>query len=147
MTSPLAAEPRGRVILTGGGSLLTGLPTSPAAFWAGRLSLGRPLGIAGLPDGAKGPAFAVAAGLLVYPQVAHLEHFEPRHTRQLPTGRAATSPGSDDGCARASDATRNSHTDQRRPVAVRHATGTSEINRRWRTGGIRQLVRRNKRHP
>ncbi len=40
----------------------------------------------GLPEAAKGPAFAVAAGLLVYPQAAHLEHFEPRRTRQLMTG-------------------------------------------------------------
>jgi len=30
--------------------------------------------------------FAVATGLLVYPQAAHLEHFEPRRTRQLMTG-------------------------------------------------------------
>jgi cell division protein FtsA len=29
---------------------------------------------------------AVAAGLLVYPQAAHLEHFEPRRTRRLMTG-------------------------------------------------------------
>ncbi len=41
---------------------------------------------AGLPEAAKGPAFAVAAGLLGYPQAAHLEHFEPRKTRQLMTG-------------------------------------------------------------
>ena len=45
-----------------------------------------PAGIDRLPDAAKGPAFAVAAGLLVYPQAAHLEHFEPRRTRQLMTG-------------------------------------------------------------
>ena len=42
--------------------------------------------MAGLPEAAKGPAFAVAAGLLVYPQAAHLEHFEPRRTRHLMTG-------------------------------------------------------------
>src|SRR4029450_5707960 len=40
----------------------------------------------GLPEAAKGPAFAVAAGLLVYPQAAHLEHFEPPRTRQFMTG-------------------------------------------------------------
>ena len=34
--SPFAAEPRGRVILTGGASQLTGLPNSPRAFSAGR---------------------------------------------------------------------------------------------------------------
>ncbi len=48
--------------------------------------VGRPLGIAGAPDAAKGAAFAVAAGLLVYPQAAHLEHFELRRKRQLMTG-------------------------------------------------------------
>jgi cell division protein FtsA len=36
------------------------------------------LGIKGLPEAAKGPAFSAAVGLLVYPQVAHIEHFEPR---------------------------------------------------------------------
>jgi cell division protein FtsA len=41
-----------------------------------------------LPDVAKSPAFAVAAGLLVYPQMAHLEHFEPRHTRRNFTGNS-----------------------------------------------------------
>ena len=34
----------------------------------------------------KGPAFAAAAGLLVYPQAAHLEHFETRSKRFLMTG-------------------------------------------------------------
>ncbi|MFZ0126304.1 MAG: cell division protein FtsA [Xanthobacteraceae bacterium] len=82
MTSPLAAEPRGRVILTGGGSLLTGLADLAGRILGRPVALGRPLGIAGLPDGAKGPAFAALAGLLVYPQAAHLEHFEPRHARQ-----------------------------------------------------------------
>jgi cell division protein FtsA len=81
-TSPLAAEPRGRVILTGGGSLLTGLAEVAARILGRPVALGRPLGIAGLPDAAKGPAFSALAGLLVYPQAAHLEHFEPRHTRQ-----------------------------------------------------------------
>jgi cell division protein FtsA len=51
-----------------------------------QVRVGRPLGISGLPDAARGPAFAVAAGLLVYPQAAHLEHFEPRKTRQMMTG-------------------------------------------------------------
>ena len=84
--SPFAAEPRGRVILTGGSSLLAGLPDLATKILGRPISLGRPLGVAGLPDVAKGPAFAVAAGLLVYPQVAHLENFEPRQTRHLLTG-------------------------------------------------------------
>ncbi len=84
--SPFAAEPRARVILTGGASQLTGLADLAARILRRSVRIGRPLGIAGLPDAAKGPAFAVAAGLLVYPQAAHLEHFEPRRTRQLMTG-------------------------------------------------------------
>ena len=84
--SPFAAEPRARVVLTGGASQLNGLPELAARILGRQVRIGRPLGIAGLPDEAKGPAFAVAAGLLVYPQAAHLEHFEPRRTRQLMTG-------------------------------------------------------------
>ncbi len=84
--SPFAAEPRARVVLTGGGCQLNGLPELAARILGRQVRIGRPLGIAGLPDEAKGPAFAVAAGLLVYPQAAHLEHFEPRRTRQLVTG-------------------------------------------------------------
>ena len=48
--------------------------------------IGRPLGFGRLPNEAKSASFAVPAGLLVYPQYAHLEHVEPRHTRQLRTG-------------------------------------------------------------
>jgi cell division protein FtsA len=84
--SPFVAEPRARVVLTGGGCQLNGLPELAARILGRQVRIGRPLGIAGLPDQAKGPAFAVAAGLLVYPQAAHLEHFEPRRTRQLMTG-------------------------------------------------------------
>jgi cell division protein FtsA len=84
--SPFAAEPRARVVLTGGASQLVGLSELAARILNRPVRLGRALGLAGLPDAAKGPAFAVAAGLLIYPQAAHLEHFEPRRTRQLMTG-------------------------------------------------------------
>jgi cell division protein FtsA len=84
--SPFASEPRARAILTGGGSQLTGLPELAARILNRPVRIGRPLGMSGLPEAAKGPAFAVAAGLLVYPQTAHLEHFEPRRTRHLMTG-------------------------------------------------------------
>jgi cell division protein FtsA len=85
-SSPFAAEPRARVVFTGGGSQLPGLADLAARILRRPVRIGRPLGLAGLPEAAKGPAFAVAAGLLVYPQAAHLEHFEPRRTRQLMTG-------------------------------------------------------------
>ena len=84
--SPFAAEPRGRVVLTGGGSQLAGIADLAARILRRPVRIGRPLGLSGLPEAAKSPAFAVAAGLLVYPQAAHLEHFEPRRTRQLMTG-------------------------------------------------------------
>ena len=84
--SPFAAEPRGRVILTGGATQLTGVPELAAQILRRPVRVGRPLGVAGLPDEAKGAAFAVATGLLVYPQAAHLEHFEPRATRHSATG-------------------------------------------------------------
>jgi cell division protein FtsA len=84
--SPFAAEPRARVVLTGGASQLAGIADLAARILRRPVRIGRPLGLAGLPEAAKGPAVAVAAGLLVYPQAAHLEHFEPRRTRRLMTG-------------------------------------------------------------
>jgi cell division protein FtsA len=84
--SPFAAEPRGRVVLTGGASQLTGLAGLAGHILDRPVRIGRPLGIAGLPDEAKGPAFAAVTGMLVYPQMAHLEHFEPRKTRHSLTG-------------------------------------------------------------
>jgi cell division protein FtsA len=84
--SPFAAEPRGRVVLSGGASQLTGLTDLAGRILGRQVRIGRPLGIAGLPDAAKGAAFAVSAGLLVYPQAAHLEHFEPGRKRHLRTG-------------------------------------------------------------
>jgi cell division protein FtsA len=84
--SAFAGEPRGRVVLTGGASQLTGLPELAARILGRPVRVGRPLGIAGLPDAARGAAFAAAAGLLVYPQAAHLEHFELRGRRYLMNG-------------------------------------------------------------
>jgi cell division protein FtsA len=84
--SPFAAEPRGCVVLTGGTSQLTGLIELAAQILGRPVRLGRPLGIKGLAGEAQGPAFAVATGLLVYPQVARFEHFEPRRTRHSPSG-------------------------------------------------------------
>ena len=84
--SPFAAEPRGRIVLTGGASQLTGLPELATRILGRPVRIGRPLGISGLPEDAKGAAFAAAAGLLVYPQAAHLERFEPRRTRHHMTG-------------------------------------------------------------
>jgi cell division protein FtsA len=84
--SPFAAEPRANVVLTGGGSQLTGIAELAARMLGRHVRVGRPLGLSRMPDQAKDASFAVPAGLVVYPQFAHLEHFEPRHTRQLMTG-------------------------------------------------------------
>ncbi len=84
--SPFAAEARGRVILTGGASQMTGLSELAARIIGRPVRIGRPLGISGLPDAAKGAAFAATTGLLVYPQAAHLEYFETRGRRYQMNG-------------------------------------------------------------
>ena len=68
----------GRIVLTGGAAQLTGIADLATHMLGRQVRIGRPLGIAGLPEAAKGPSFAAACGLLVYPQVAAREHFEPR---------------------------------------------------------------------
>lgn len=67
-----------RLVLTGGAAQLTGLPEAARRIISNQVRIGRPLGIQGLPESAKSPAFSAAVGLLVYPQVAGIEHFEPR---------------------------------------------------------------------
>jgi cell division protein FtsA len=62
-----------RVVLTGGASQLTGLPEAARRILGRNVRIGRPLGVAGLPEAAKGPAFATPVGLLIYPQVAAFE--------------------------------------------------------------------------
>ncbi|GAB1582472.1 cell division protein FtsA [Phyllobacterium phragmitis] len=62
-----------RVVLTGGASQLTGMPEVARRILARNVRIGRPLGVAGLPEAAKGAAFAATIGLLIYPQVAGIE--------------------------------------------------------------------------
>ena len=57
-----------RVVLTGGASQLPGMPEAARRILARNVRIGRPLGIAGLPEAAKGAAFAATVGLLIYPQ-------------------------------------------------------------------------------
>jgi len=84
--SPFAAEPKAGVVLSGGASQLTGVPELATRILGRPVRIGRPLGFSRLPSEAKSASFAVPTGLLVYPQYAHLEHVEPRDTRQLRTG-------------------------------------------------------------
>ncbi|WP_068314845.1 cell division protein FtsA [Polycladidibacter hongkongensis] len=70
-----------RIVLTGGGSQLTGMGEMARRILGHNVRLGRPLGVSGLPAQAKGPAFAAVVGLLVYPQVSRIEQFEPGAAR------------------------------------------------------------------
>jgi len=58
-----------RFVLTGGGAGLAGIGEVASHILGAQVRSGRPLGIAGLPQSARGSAFSVAAGLLVYPQL------------------------------------------------------------------------------
>jgi cell division protein FtsA len=62
-----------RVVLTGGASQLNGLPEAARRVLGRNVRIGRPMGVAGLPEAAKGPAFSAAVGLMIYPQVAGME--------------------------------------------------------------------------
>lgn len=62
-----------RIVLTGGASQLTGLGELARRILGRNVRLGRPVGIAGLPEAARGAAFATGVGLLIYPQVAGME--------------------------------------------------------------------------
>jgi cell division protein FtsA len=62
-----------RIVLTGGASQLAGLPEAARRILGRNVRIGRPLGVAGLPEAAKGPAFSTVVGLLIYPQVASFE--------------------------------------------------------------------------
>jgi len=68
-------------VLTGGACQLTGLPETARRILGGQVRVGRPVGVQGLPESGKSPSFAAAVGLLVYPQMAALEHFEPSRER------------------------------------------------------------------
>jgi len=72
-----------RFALTGGASELTGLPEVGRRILARNVRNGRPMGIAGLPEMAKGAAFATVAGMLIYPQVCGQEFADPRHSAKL----------------------------------------------------------------
>jgi cell division protein FtsA len=78
-----------RLVLTGGACQLTGLPELARTIISSQIRIGRPLGVEGLPESAKSPAFAAAVGLMIYPQVAGIEHFEPGRRA------AASGPGAD----------------------------------------------------
>jgi cell division protein FtsA len=69
-----AAPAARRMVLTGGAAQLSGLPELARAVLSPQARMGRPLGVEGLPDAAKNPAFATSVGLMIYPQAAGQEH-------------------------------------------------------------------------
>ncbi len=64
-----------RLVLTGGGSQLNGVVEVARRVLSRNVRMGRPMGVAGMPDAAKGPAFSTAVGLLIYPQIASIENY------------------------------------------------------------------------
>ncbi len=75
-----AAHVGRRLVMTGGACQLTGLPELVRSVISSQARIGRPLGVEGLPESGKSPSFAAAVGLMIYPQMAGLEYFEPsRH--------------------------------------------------------------------
>ena len=89
--SGLAGTIGKRVVLTGGASQLAGLPETARRILGRNVRIGRPLGIAGLPEAAKGPAFSAPVGLMIYPQVAG---FESRRSAGAFGARATGTGGS-----------------------------------------------------
>jgi len=76
-----------RVVLTGGASQLSGMPEAARRILGRSVRIGRPLGVSGLPEAAKGPAFSAAVGLMIYPQVAGFESLNSgRQVRLRATG-------------------------------------------------------------
>src|ERR1700752_2171249 len=72
--SPFAAEPKGRVVLSGGACQLTGMVELAPQILGRPVRIGRPLGFGRLPAEAKTASFAVPAGLFGYPQYPPLLH-------------------------------------------------------------------------
>jgi cell division protein FtsA len=70
----LSSHTARRLVLTGGASQLAGLADLARAIVSAQARMGRPLGVEGLPDAAKTPAFATSVGLMIYPQAAAKEH-------------------------------------------------------------------------
>lgn len=65
-----------RVVLVGGASQMPGMTDYVATMFGRAVRNGKPLGIVGMADATRGPAFSAAAGLLRYAAVE--QQFEPR---------------------------------------------------------------------
>lgn len=85
-----------RAIITGGGSLLIGARETAERILGMKTRLGRPAALAGAPDAATAPQFAVAVGLV---QEAARAQAQSRRTRRLAPARAAVGGGLVSGIA------------------------------------------------
>ncbi|MCE2516852.1 MAG: cell division protein FtsA [Alphaproteobacteria bacterium] len=65
-----------RVILVGGASQLAGMTEYVSTIFGRSVRVGKPIGIIGMADATRGPAFSAAAGLLRYASVE--QQLEPR---------------------------------------------------------------------
>lgn len=75
-----------RVVLTGGGSQMSGIRDLAQHVLDKQVRLGKPIRLTGLPDAVSGPAFSTAAGLLTYIS---------ERADEMPAGiMAQTEPGS-----------------------------------------------------
>jgi cell division protein FtsA len=72
------------VLITGGSAQLGGLTELARRMFNTSVRMARPVGVQGLPEAAKSPAFASAIGLLVYPQVVNREFFDAGRGSALP---------------------------------------------------------------
>ena len=67
-------------VLVGGASHMTGVRELAQRILDKQVRIGRPLGVAQLPEAVSGPAFAALVGLLVYPQVKDTEAIDFQDT-------------------------------------------------------------------
>ena len=85
-TSPFAREPRGRVVLTGGASQLTGLTGLAARILGRPVRIGRPLGISGLPEAGQRTGVRGRCRTLDLSAVGASRAFRTAATRHSVTG-------------------------------------------------------------
>lgn len=84
--TPFSALSGQRAVLTGGASQLPGLADLAERILGYKVRVGRPLGVDGLPESGRSPAFATSVGLLVYPQLAAIESHQSRPRVVRPGG-------------------------------------------------------------
>ncbi len=77
--SGFAAAAGQRIMLAGGAAQLPGMVEYVSTVFGKSVRMGKPLGIIGLADATRGPAFSAATGLLRFASVE--QEFEPRRER------------------------------------------------------------------